>query len=300
MRIVFIVNSQIRGSKGILEEIKREFNEVSISIVTTQFSKHAISLATEATHDQYDFIIAVGGDGTLNEVLNGMMAANVPINSMPVLGMIQRGSANDFARTIGVKQTAKELKKLIDDKHHPKIDIGKIELLLNEETPKYFINICGLGLGPEAVLIKERAPKILGPEIAYYKSIIQGFMSYDRKPIHCTGDDWQWTGSLLQMAIGNGRYFGNGMCVCPDAKVDDGLFQVALFGDLSLKDYFKNLGNLKKGNHLNHPDAHYFKTKMIQIENSGDQPCGIEADGEVVGYAPATISVVPNAIEFLM
>ncbi|MDH5368307.1 MAG: YegS/Rv2252/BmrU family lipid kinase [Cyclobacteriaceae bacterium] len=300
MRIIFIVNSQIKNLKKTLKEIRREFSGFQISFAQTQYKKHAIEIATQAVQNEYNYIIAVGGDGTLNEVLNGMMYASVPVNTLPVLGMLQKGSANDFSRTAGNSNSVMDLKNRITKRSDKKIDIGKIKLNSGTETTKYFINICGLGLGPEAVLIKEKSPKILGSELSYFKSIIQGFMSYKKKGVVCTGDNWEWKGNLLQMAIGNGRYFGNSICICPDATIDDGLFHISLFGELTIIDYLKNLKKLKKGVKLDHDDAHYYISKEVTVENSGNQLCGIEADGEIMGNAPVTITVVPKAIHFLV
>ncbi|MDH5474480.1 MAG: diacylglycerol kinase family lipid kinase [Cyclobacteriaceae bacterium] len=299
MKIIFVVNSHIKRLKKTLEEIRHEFADFQISFAQTQYKKHAIEIATEAVHNEYSYIIAVGGDGTLNEVLNGMMLASVPINTLPVLGVLQRGSANDFSRTIATDSSVIALKNKIIEKADKKIDVGKIKLITEADTTKFFINICGLGLGPEAVKIKEKAPKFLGAEFSYFKSIIQGFMSYQKKEVACYGDDWEWKGNLLQMAIGNGRFFGNSICICPDAAIDDGLFHVSLFGELTVVDYLKNLTKLKKGIKLSHDDAHYFTSKEVTVVNTGNQFCGIEADGEIMGNAPATITIVPKAIHFL-
>ncbi|MBT8206526.1 MAG: hypothetical protein KJO20_14235 [Eudoraea sp.] len=100
------------------------------------------------------------------------------------------------------------------------------------------------------------------------------------------------------MAVANGRYFGNAICIAPDARLTDGQFQVSIFGDLSIWDYLKNLGKLKKGVKINHPQVSYHEAHEVLLESK--DPCGIEADGEYVGLAPATLSVLPEAISFLM
>ncbi|MBT8179573.1 MAG: hypothetical protein HKP60_10685, partial [Eudoraea sp.] len=101
-----------------------------------------------------------------------------------------------------------------------------------------------------------------------------------------------------QMAVANGRYFGNAICIAPDARLTDGQFQVSIFGDLSIWDYLKNLGKLKKGVKINHPQVSYHEAHEVLLESK--DPCGIEADGEYVGRAPATLSILPEAIRFLM
>jgi diacylglycerol kinase family enzyme len=100
------------------------------------------------------------------------------------------------------------------------------------------------------------------------------------------------------MAVANGRYFGNALCVAPDARLADGKFQITLFGDLSVWDYLKNLGKLKKGVRIDHPEVTYHNAEEVLLEST--VPCPIEADGEFVGLTPATVRVLPAAICFLM
>lgn len=296
MTICFIVNQKIKRRNRILRKIEKEFKDHSIAFHLTSYAKHAEILARDLIEHGYKYMIAVGGDGTLNEVINGVLSSPVPTNNLPAIGMLQKGSANDFSRTATNNNSVKHLKELIDNQSFRKIDIGKV-VQDKEEQPRFFINIAGLGLGPEVVQHMGNN-KRLGPRISYFKSIIETFTKYKRKNITCKTDDWEWRGDLLQMAVGNGKFFGNGICVCPDAKIDDGLFNIALFGELSIMDYLKNLGNLKKGIKISHKDAHYFTAKEIRIENTKGV-CGIETDGEYVGTTPVTISVVPKAINFL-
>ena len=100
------------------------------------------------------------------------------------------------------------------------------------------------------------------------------------------------------MAVANGRYFGNAICVAPDANLNDGKFQVTIFGDLNIWDYLRNFGKLKKGIKIDHPQVFYHIANELLIESKDS--CGIEADGEYVGQAPTTISVLPEAIDFLL
>lgn len=144
----------------------------------------------------------------------------------------------------------------------------------------------------------EQSSSVLGSGFNYFKHIIKGFLSYVKKEVSCTGSTWQWNGKLLQMTVANGRYFGNGICIAPDAKLTDGQFQVAIFGDLSIWDYLKNFGNLKNGVKINHPQVSYHDANEILLESNDS--CGIEADGEYVGLAPATISILSKTIRFLM
>jgi len=298
MKTVFVVNNKNNRLAKVLPTLKTFCEHIDgVQFVATQRKQQAIELARQATENGCDYLIAVGGDGTLHEIINGMMQAEVSVNAYPTIGLLPNGSANDFARTAGVSNSIVELFELIHSNTIQTIDIGKILLHQNKEI-RYFINVAGVGLGPEVVQNLEQSSSFFGPSFNYFRHIIQGFLSYQKKEVTCTGNTWQWKGKLLQMAVGNGRYFGNAICVAPDAKINDGQFQIAVFGDLSIWDYLKNMRNLKKGVKINHPQVSYHDADEIMIESN--DVCGIEADGEFVGLAPATISVLPKAICFLL
>ncbi|MEZ2414470.1 diacylglycerol kinase family protein [Muriicola sp. E247] len=300
MKIVFVVNNKNKRLQNELPGLNKCLEEGEIGLTEILFTtkgKHAIELAREATERECDFLIGVGGDGTLHELINGVLLSNIPSESYPAIGLLPWGSANDFARTVGVSNSPDELIRSIKANSTKKIDLGKIVLHQTKEI-RYFINIAGLGLGAEVVKGMEQTTSRLGPGFNYFKHIITGFFRYSKKEVSCNSGDWKWKGKLLQMAVANGRYFGNAICVAPDAVPDDGVFQVVIFGNLSIWDYLKNLRNLKKGTRIKHSEVHYYKAKEIVLES--EEPCGIEADGEYVGILPATISILPGAISFLM
>jgi len=302
MQVTFIVNSQIKKLRKVIHEVGEVFynlSDVNASIVQTHEAGHAQRLAREVTMKGCDYIIAVGGDGTLHEVLNGMMQANIPINKYPILGVLPRGSANDFVKTIGAPATIKGILDMILSHTYQKIDIGKITKPNERDFGRYFINIAGLGLGPEVVKLMENKNTFFGSSMAYFSSIIKGFSSYQKRRILCETDSWTWEGELLQMAVANAKYFGHGLCVSPEADVGDGLFHVTLFGNISLIDYIKNLGNLKNGKKIQHENAHYYQAQDIVITSLGGDSCSIEADGEFVADCPVKISILPNALKFL-
>jgi len=300
MKIVFVVNNKNNRLAKVLPRLDQycqQTNMGSVQFISTLRKKHAIELAKQATENGCDYMIAVGGDGTLHEVINGVLQSNIPANEYPAIGLLPHGSANDFARTARISNSIEELIELIQSNTTQKIDLGKIIIQQTQET-RYFINIAGVGLGPEVVQNLEQSSSVLGPGFNYFKHIIKGFLSYVKKEVSCTSSTWQWKGKLLQMAVANGRYYGNAICTAPDAKLTDGQFQVVIFGDLSIWDYLKNLGNLKKGVKINLPQVSYHDANEVLLESNDS--CGIEADGEYVGLAPATISVLPKAICFLM
>ena len=299
MNIVFIVNNKNNRLAKVLPGIQQYCEQAipgKAHFIFTERKKHAIKLAQQATEAGCDFLIAVGGDGTLHEVINGVIRSDIPPGKRPVVGLLPYGSANDFARTAGVNKSIEELIELIQTNSIQKIDLGKIELTRSGEI-HYFINIAGVGLGPEVVRKMEQSTSILGPEYHYFWNIIKGFLSYKKKLLSCSSKSWGWKGRLLQMAIANGRYFGSAICIAPDARLNDGQFQLCIFGNLSIWDYLKNLGRLKKGIKITHPQVNYHQVGEILLES--EEPCGIEADGEYVGLTPASISVLPETLFFL-
>jgi len=300
MNIVFVINNKNNRLVKVLPRLYKYCQQLhlgSVQFIITLRKKHAIELARQATEKGCDYMVAVGGDGTLNEVINGMLQSNIPANEYPTIGLLPFGSANDFARTAGISNSIKELIELIQSNTANKIDLGKIIIEQTRET-RYFINIAGVGLGAEVTQNLAQSSSVLGPGFNYFKHIIKGFLSYVKKEVSCTSSTWQWEGKLLQMTVANGRYFGNAICIAPNAKVTDGLFQVAIFGDLSIWDYLKNYGNLKKGVKIILPQVCYHDATEVLLQSNDS--CSIEADGEYVGLAPATIKVLPKAISFLM
>ncbi|NNL00764.1 MAG: diacylglycerol kinase family lipid kinase [Eudoraea sp.] len=300
MNIVFVINNKNNRLAKVLPRLRKYCREIhlgSVQFIITQRKKHAIELARKVTEKGCDYMVAVGGDGTLNEVINGMLQSNIPTNEYPTIGLLPLGSANDFARTAGISNSIEALIELIQSNSSKKIDLGKIIIQQTRET-RYFINIAGIGLGAEIAQNLEQSSSVLGPGFNYFRHIIKGFLSYAKKEVSCTSSAWQWKGRLLQMTVANGRYFGNAICIAPDARITDGLFQVSIFGDLSIWDYLKNYGNLKKGVKINLPQVCYHNTREVLLQSTDS--CSIEADGEYVGLAPAVITILPKAISFLM
>lgn len=300
MNIVFVINNKNNRLAKVLPRLRNccgERNLGNVQFIITQRKKHAIELARHATEKGCDYMVAVGGDGTLNEVINGVLQSNIPTNEYPTIGLLPFGSANDFARTAGISNSIEELIASIQSNTSKNIDLGRIIIQQTRET-RYFINIAGVGLGAEVAQNLEQSSSVLGPGFNYFKHIIKGFLSYAKKEVSCTSSTWQWKGKLLQMTVANGRYFGNAICIAPDARITDGLFQVSIFGDLSIWDYLKNYGNLIKGVKINLPQVCYHNAREVLIQSNDS--CSIEADGEYVGLAPAVIEVMPKAISFLM
>ncbi len=297
MRIAFIVKGNIKNKHGFYNDatiIKQTYLFESFDIFETTQKKQAIELAQKASLT-HNYLIAVGGDGTLNEVLNGIMKTD----KRPILGHLQYGSANDFSRTAKLTD-AKQLVNLIGKQQQKLIDIGEL-INSNEdgkEQKKYFINIADAGIGGHVVEKVNKSKKRMGSNFTFLKAITGSFVTYEQSEVHCIADTFTFKGKVLSVAVANGKYFGSGICIAPDAKLNDGWFNVTIIGNINMLLYATKLNKLKKGKKIEHPEIHYYKAKEIEIKPI-ELSCALDMDGEFAGYAPVKIKILPKAIYFL-
>lgn len=307
MKAAFIVNSRIKRKNKFLAslaELEHEQLFEEITVHETTRKEHAISLAERAT-EKVDLVVAVGGDGTLNEVLNGfMIGSQFRIGkSAPVLAYLPYGTANDFARTARITTDIEEFIDLVEHNQTQLIDVGMIRYSNTEgnDEERYFLNIADAGIGGEVVekVNKSRTKKMLGANLTFMRAIAETFLTYQQSTVSCVADSFEWKGKILSVVCANGRYFGNGMCIAPDARLDDGQLQIIIMSEVSTKDYALNLNRIRKGEKLNHPHVHYFEATELEVTPE-KYSCAIDADGEFIGNIPMHISVLPREIQFLM
>jgi diacylglycerol kinase family enzyme len=162
------------------------------------------------------------------------------------------------------------------------------------------MNITDVGMGGETVLkLQQSKIPALGPDINYFWAITTTLATYEKVQIRASGDDFLWEGKAINFVVANGKYFGNGLGIAPDASVTDGKFEIVIIGDVSLLDYFKNLGKVKKSEKLLHPEVHYFQLDKVTIESMETRKISIDMDGEFIGYAPMTLINLQQKINFI-
>ena len=298
-KVGFIVNGKNRAKSRLYKHLKVSKDAIcnlEYNFVETSWQGHASLLAKEFATEGYSHIIAVGGDGTLHEVVNGTLNSGLS----PVVGLLPLGSANDFSKTLSCPRKLIEVFDCIEKQSISKIDIGKIKFTSedNKDEQKFFINISDLGIGADVVQRVNKSSRFLGPTIIFYKAILQSFLSYKNKSLTCKADGWLWSGKLNSFVMANGRYFGNGMCIAPDADPQSRLFQVVIIGDITIYDYLKQVGKIKKGKRIDHPSLEYREASKLKLE--AETPCGIEADGEFLGYTPCELNILPKHLNYLV
>jgi diacylglycerol kinase (ATP) len=301
VRIAIIVNGiSLRKNffyETFLPSLKNSFN---LEIFQTQTIHDGANLASKAVDQHYDVILAAGGDGTVNQVVNGILQGRESNADLPTLGIIPIGTGNDLARGLGLKADVKQLLKLLNRYEPNKIDVGRVDFTSQNGTPgyQYFVNVADIGMGPEVVKRVMMSSRIFGSALAYYISILSTFISY--KPVIACAktQDWEWSGKLRTLAIANGNYYGHGLCIAPDASVTDGVFETFICGNASIADFILQSRKLKLGKKIAHKEVTYRRASELNL--SAESKCGIEADGEFLGWLPARVSLIPHRLKLLV
>ncbi len=300
MRIAIILNaiSLEKDSfyKKILPKLSASF---SVEVFETITANDAFSLASKAVQQRFNIILAAGGDGTLHQVLNGILRGRELYTDLPILAVIPVGTGNDFARTINIPKNVDHLIALLRNNKPKEIDVGKVYYTSanNEQEERYFINVADIGMGPEVVKKVMASDRTFGAGFSYYLAIIKTFFQYKVMTVHATAYDWKWSGKLRTLAIANGNYFGHGMNIAPDALPNDRVFDVFIAGNVSALFFMLKSHLLKQGKKVIHPEVSYRKTTAIELHS--ESPCAIEADGEFLGLLPARIEMMKQPIKFL-
>lgn len=293
IKVSVIINSSRKLSAIARQALSlaNQSSKLEIFEFKTQYPNHAREIArTEVLNS--DIIIAVGGDGTCNEVVQGLVESGI---ESPTMAIIPNGTGNDFTRMLPSFDPAKFIKSL-EENQTSKIDIGSCEF--NDQT-RYFINIADIGFGAKVIQImdKQRSRNIKG-KASYALAILRAFFGYQKTTVKIIGDDFEFEGKMLMTAFCNGHTFGHGLRINPDARLDNGKLCVTVIGDVSLMTYVRKLGALKKGRKINHPEVHYFDSKSIEIEGLH---CGewTEGDGELFSTGLKRVSILPGRIQLI-
>lgn len=265
----------------------------------TEGVAHATELAQQASAAGYQMVVALGGDGTVNEVINGLMAEGDGDPEV-TLGIIPGEKGNDLARTLGIPfDYAEACRRVVHQRERP-IDLGKITYSYGgRQQQRYFINIAGLGFDGDVVRrVTPRLRALSSPTIRYLGGLLITLATYKNKNVSVTLDGEELRQRAFSIVICNGRYFGGGMRVAPEALPDDGLFDVIVVGDLARWEILANLPRIYKGTHLSHPKVDVHRARQVKVE--ARKPMLLQADGELLGETPVEIEIIPQAIRVLI
>jgi len=257
---------------------------------------HASIIARSKIREGYSKIIVVGGDGTMNEVINGVFAQKRIHTTKVMLGMISVGTGNDWARTFnipadyeGAVRTIKQQKTFIQD-------AGLVNYRKNgKEWKRYFINIAGLGFGARVV---ERANRMKekgksGPFLYFY-NILYSLFGYRAKKAVIAIDGTSYDRKVFALNVGIGKYNGGGMIPVPHAIADDGLYSITLIKKIGKLNVIANIKKLYNGTITQHSKVETYMGKSLQID--GSSLLKLETDGESLGHGPVSFEIIPRSV----
>jgi diacylglycerol kinase (ATP) len=290
-----------------LAEIERLLAGAGLSyrIVRTTHPGHATEAARDALDRGERYLVAAGGDGTVHEVLNGMMDGDRPVAGDAVLGVVAAGSGCDFVRSFGLPGDAVEAARHLAGDGVQPIDVAKVTFVSSAgsgsasgsgsgsaEVTRYFANIAEAGLGGAVVDRTLRLPRFLGGA-KYFVGFWLTLPGFGPRTVRIDADGREFAGRAFNVVVANCRFYGGGMQISPKSDPCDGALEVLVMkGPKS--DAFTTLPKVYRGTHLPHRNIAELRAGRVRVE--ADPPLPIEADGEILGTTPATFEVIPRAI----
>ena len=298
-RVKVIINPAARGGKtarewpAISELLKR--NDIPFDYAFTEGIGHGIELAKEASDTGYETVVAVGGDGTVNEVVNGIVDRDG--RGKAKLGIICTGTGRDCIRSLNIPDDLSKACKVLADRNCIDIDLGCAEYISGgRKNKRYYINTAGLGFASD-VAERTRRFKRLGGTMPFLIAFSAVFVPYKAKDTVINIDGQMRQERSLLITVNNGRYFGGGMKIAPDADASDGFLDIITIKDVNKLRLLYNFPKLYKGTHTTHPKVNVYKAKCVDVQTSDSLL--LQLDGEVVGEAPASFSIIPSAIRVI-
>ena len=248
-------------------------------------------LARDAAAAGASLLVVVGGDGSVNEVVNGMIGReNVE------LAVIARGTGWDFVRTYGIPRKTADAVQVALAGETRTIDLGRVAYRrwAGSDAEAHFANIASAGMSGAIAKRANETTKALGGKASYLWATLAVFASWRNNEVRVSVDAEMRRGRMHDVVVANGRYFGGGMMMCPEARPDDGLFDVVLIGDLTKRDLLVTLPKTYRGKHLPHPKAELLRGAVVTVD--AESPLPIQLDGEQPGTTPVRFDVVPKAL----
>ncbi len=299
-KVTFIINGTAKRKDRLKKNLLANLSTHEVNFLETTYAGEATELAQKAIEGGTDYLIAVGGDGSVNEVVNGCMNCDTELLKNVTVGVYPYGSGNDFVKSLGVTKDMAQLNELINKNSTTQVDIGKVDYvgLDGQAATRHFMNIMDVGIGGDVTELLSRSSRFMGAKFNYHKAILQSFLTYKPVEVSLKSDDFNWNGHTLTLIMANGRYFANGMCIAPQASISDGMVQLVIMGKVSIWDYIMNMSKVKRGEIIDDPEITYVKVNSCSID-AKEKTCPIDMDGEFIGYAPLELSILPKALGFL-
>ena len=301
-RTLIIANPAAAGGRvgGAWDRICSGLKEsygTGFDVEMTRRRGHATELARQALRAGYEMVVALGGDGTINEVMNGFFEGRSPLNPDAVLGLLPIGTGNDLAMGLGIPRDLNLAAQTLSRGRTRRLDVGKASVTrpADGSEVRYFLNVADFGAGGAVADRVNRTTKVLGAQAAFLWGVLATMVLYKNPTVAFSVDgDEESEAVLNDVIVANGSYFGGGLKPAPHAQMDDGLFDIVTLGDIGFMESVWNLPRLRRGTHLTHPKVKLSRGKTVLARSRNEVL--VEADGELIGSLPASFEVIPQAI----
>jgi YegS/Rv2252/BmrU family lipid kinase len=292
-RIAAIANPASRAgkSRSVRDTVRALAEESGVEWIVTEHRGHARGIAERLASQGYERVIAVGGDGTLNEVANGLAGSETALAAVPA------GTGNDWIRTVGVPRDPSQAWKLALSGQIEATDLAEVE------GHGFCMNVLGAGFDAEVArrIADARGPLArLGPTPRYVAAVFGTFFGYERSTVRVRLDDgpMEEVPETLLVAVGVAKYYGSGMKVLPDAEIADGLLDVVWGSGITALELPGIMGRVFKGTHTSHPKVRTARCRSVSLES--DSPTPFHIDGDVRTVLPITVRVREKALRIVV
>ncbi len=291
-------NGRTRIISGKVVEFLRQYFGPQLVVRTTSRRNEAADMAREAALGGDDAVVAIGGDGTINEIVNGLLSTRNGATTGCALGIVSSGTGQGLAQSLGLPPTVDEQVRVIASGRTKAIEVGLVSWEENGSGRRlrYFVNECQAGIGGQVVKNIEASGRKRSGFLGFGLTTLRLTLTLGNFDMRVSIDgDGEYEMPMFGVVVANGTHTGGGMNLTPKATFNDGKLDVLLIKTTSVFSRLINLPKIYSANHLKSPRFTYRQGKRITLESAG--PVLLEADGEMLGTLPAEISVVPNAIQ---
>lgn len=290
MRVCLVVNplaGKNRGSQIASDAVEMlQSRSIDVELFPTSYARHAIEIVQDLKLDAWDGVIAVGGDGTLFETINGLMrnpgGAVVPVGQIPV------GTGNSFIKDVGIETVEDAVAKIAAETTRP-VDVGKLSCA---DGVYFFVNLLGAGFVSN-VAYRARKYKAFG-SFSYILGVFEELIGLKATNSKLVIDGQTFERECIFIEICNSKYTGGNMMMAPDARIDDGEFDVVVLNRISRRKLLKMFPTIFNGSHVDDDAVEVFRGKRIEFTT--DLPLALTPDGETFGTTPITVEMLPGAV----
>ena len=251
-----------------------------------------VDLTRRAVDEGAELVVVVGGDGTVNEAVNGLLHGGAACE----LAVVPCGTGDDFARTFGIPTKTEEALAVAANGRARQVDVGRARFGSGESgSERYFANFAGAGISGAIALKGAATSRRFGARAAYFWATVAVFTRWNSIPMTVEADGESREGRMFEVIVANGAYAAGGMHIAPDASPDDGLFDVVLIGDVTKFDFLTTFPKIYRGTHVGHPRIDVLRARSVTV--TAETPLPVVLDGEQPGSTPVSFDVLPGALK---